>query len=165
VIRLSAPEQMAEAFVHLRQLGVNSHEPLFRAAMREELRFAFILPDTRFPKLLLAGDRLPLPLVLADDNAGPCGPRRFPQARRFLRWARSILLHAAGGRPVHYAAVAAVTVLRGRVVAVETGSGAREAEWLSFIEAAAPRTPRLHIMPPPGGAHPSWDVPAGETVQ
>ena len=132
--------------------------------MREELRFALILPDGRFPKHLLAGDRLPLALILCDDADVSHGPARFPQARKLLRWARSIQLHAAG-RPEHYALAADATMLCGRLVVVECARGGREAEWLALIKAAAPRTPRLHITLAAGGAHPTHAVPSGATVQ
>lgn len=165
MIRLRTPAEMATASVRLRQAGDDHHAPLFQAAMREELRFALILPDGRFPKHLLIGDRLPLALVLCDDADVSRGPASFPQARKLLRWTRSIMLHAAGGRPEHYAAAAEATVLRGRLVVVECASGGREAEWLALIKAVAPRTPRLHITPPPGGMHPALVVPAGASIQ
>lgn len=165
VLRLTTQGQMAAAAVRLRQAGADHHAPLFQAAMRGELRFAFILPGGRFPKRLLRGDRLPLALVLADDADVSHGPSRFPDARRLARWARAVLLHATGGRPEHYEAVVAATLLRGRVLVVETASGERENEWLALLKSAAPLTPRLHLKPPPGGTHPAFAAPAGTVLQ
>ncbi len=166
MIRFSTQGQMAELAVRLRQAGAEHTVPLVQAAMRGELRVALVPPDGRLPKHLLAGGgRLPLALILSDDADVSHGPSRFPQARAHLRWARSILLHAAGGRPEHYALAAEATVLCRRLVVVETASGAREAEWLALAEAVAPRTPLLRITPPPGGAHPTLAVPPGAAVQ
>ena len=151
VIRLSTPGQMAEASVWLRQAGDDHHAPLFQAAMREELRFAFVFPDGRFPKHLLCGDRLPCALVLCDDDVVSLGPSRFPQARRLLRWARRIVVHAAGEKSEHYAlAVEATVGLR-----PPGADGVRERRARSRM--ARPRqggrrrrTPRLHITPRAG---------------
>ena len=103
--------------------------------------------------------------MLRGDDLVACGPSRFPQARKLLRWARAIVLHAAGGLAEHYEAAAGVTVACGRLVMVETASSQREREWLALIEAVAPRTRRLRITPPPGKAHPAFAVSPGTTVQ
>ena len=165
MIRLTTRGQMATAAVQLRQAGDDHHGPLFQAAMRGELRFAIILPDGRFPKHLLGGDRLPCALLLSDDADVSFGPARFPQARKLFRWARRIILHAAGGEPEHYAIAVEATVACGRLVLVECASGEREAGWLGLIKAVAPRTPLLRITPKGGGAHPTFMVPAGVTRQ
>ena len=166
MIRLSKRGQMAEAMVRLNQAGGAHYGPFFRRAMDGGMSFALVPPDARLPRRVLADGKRPCAVVLCDDDLVTCGPSRFPDARRLFRWARAIVLHAAGGLPEHYEAAAGVMVACGRLVMVETASGEREREWLALIEAVAPRTPRLHITPPPGGKHPTLAVPpAGATVQ
>lgn len=156
---------MAALAVGLRQAEASHAVPLVQAAMRGELRVAWVYPDHRVPTNLLAAGGPPMAVVLCDDGDASHGPARFAQARKLVRWTRSILLHAAGGRPEHYAAAAEAAVLRGRLLVIECASGEREAEWLALIKAVAPRTPRLHLTPPPGGAHPTLVVPHVATLQ
>ncbi|MDI3307831.1 MAG: hypothetical protein QJR07_12085 [Acetobacteraceae bacterium] len=112
-----------------------------------------------------ARDRRPFAVILADDGDNPTGPDGFPQARRLMRWAASIFIHATGGQPIHYAAAAQATVLMRRFLLIETDT-AHEAEWCALRRAVAPRTPCVVLTVPPGAApHPHLAVPAGGVVQ
>ncbi|MBX6747469.1 MAG: hypothetical protein IRY87_36020 [Acetobacteraceae bacterium] len=166
-LTLKTRAQMAEVAVRLEQAGAGHHVPLIRAAMAGALRFAVISPGSALPLRLLdmARDSRPLAVILADDGDKPTGPDGFPQARRLLRWAASIFIHATGGQPIHYAAAAQVTMLVRRFLLIETNT-AHEAEWCDLRRAVAPRTPGVVLTVPPGAPpHPHLAVPAGEVVQ
>ena len=158
---------MAEMVMRLQQAGAAHHVPMIRAAMAGTLRFAVIFPGSALPLRLLdmARERRPLAVILADDGDKPTGPDGFPQARRLLRWATSIFIHATGGQPIHYAVAAQATVLVRRVLLIETGIAHQDA-WCDLRRAVAPRTPGVVLTVPPGAApHPHLAVPAGEAVQ
>lgn len=166
-LTLKTRAQMAEVAVRLEQAGAGHHVPLIRAAMAGALRFAVISPGSALPLRLLdmARDSRPLAVILADDGDKPTGPDGFPQARRLLRWAAAILIHATGGEPIHYAAAAQATVLVRRFLLIETDT-ARQAAWCALRRAVAPRTPGAVLTVPPGALpHPHLAVPAGEAVQ
>ena len=161
------PGQLADLAVRLRQAGADHQLPLIHAAMAGKIRVAFIPPGSRLPLKLLkaATDPRPFAVILAGDGPGPVGPSAFPQARRLLRWAGGIIVHATGGLPEHYALAAGATVLMHRLVLVETSS-AREAEWCDLATCLAPSTPTLRITVRPGAPpHPSFIRAAGEVLQ
>ena len=160
-------EQMADLAVRLTQAGAHHQVPLIRAAMAGKLRFAFILPGTRLPLRLLdaATDPRPFAVILAGDGPNSAGPQDFPQARRLLRWAGGIILHATGGLPEHYALAAGATMVLRRLVLVETCT-ARESEWCDLAVSLAAYTPTLRItVRPSAPPHPSFTMPVGEWLQ
>ncbi|MBX6740423.1 MAG: hypothetical protein IRY87_00065 [Acetobacteraceae bacterium] len=165
-INIKTRAQMAEMVMRLEQAGASRHVPLVRAAMAGALRFAFVSPGDILPLRLLdmEQDRRPFAVILADDGAVSTGSDGFPQARRLLRWAASILIHAAGGEPWHYEAVARATVLARRFLLMETNT-AHQTAWHTLRMAVALRTPGSLIEVRPGDVHPRLTVPAGETVQ
>jgi hypothetical protein len=166
-IEVNARERMAEAVVRLEQAGCGHIVPLVRAAMAGDLGFALVGPGQTLPPRLLdaARQRRPLAVVLGDDGAAPTGPAGFPQARRLLRWAAHVFVHATGGRPEHYAAAARITVAARRLLLVETCT-AQQAAWSALARALAPRTPGTLLITRPGApAHPRLSAPVGATPQ
>ena len=159
--------QMAKAVVRLQQAGACYHIPLVRAAGAGALRFAIVAPGGRLRLDLLdmQRDRRPLAVILGDDGLAPTGPDGFPQARRLMRWAASIVIHAAAGQPEQYAAVAVATTICRRLVLVEC-STAHQADWMALRQNVAPGKPGLLIKVPDGQPpHPQWQVPAGSVMQ
>jgi hypothetical protein len=105
---------------------------------------------------LRAFDRLGLPAVVMvqDDDHANTGPAGFPAARKALRWARGLVIHACGGEPWHYQAAASLAEEVRAVVLVETGTAHAEA-WADLARRAA--LPRRHIgfmLLPRSGPHP-----------
>lgn len=166
--RIKTPAQFAEIIARLTQAGEAHHLPLYRAAMRDELRFAFVQPrGQRLPLRLLdmTRDRRPFVVILADDGMNPAGPDGYPQARRLLQWAAYIVVHACGGEAWQYQAIAEAARACGRVVVVETDT-AHQAAWLALKERMAPRTGGMALVVRPGApAHPMMTAPAGTVFQ
>lgn len=166
-LRLKTRAQMADAIMRLTQAGQPHHVPLLRAAMAGDLRVCFVAAGQRMPLRLLdmVRDRRPLVVVLADDGLHPAGPAGYPQARRLMGWAASIVIHAAAGEAWHYAAVAEATRLCGRVLLVETCT-AHQGAWVALKAAVAPRCAGLVLKVAEGKpAHPCMTAPAGVVVQ
>lgn len=167
-LTIKSRQQMAEIAVRLTQAGAGFYAPMIRAAMAGDLRFAIVPPSGQIPLRLLeedVADRRPLVVILSADGNDAAGPDAFPQARRMLRWARALMIHAAGGQPEHYAAAVCASIALRRFLLVETDT-AHEAEWCALAARLAPHTPMLRITTRPGTPpHPSILPQPGETVQ
>ncbi|MBR0653653.1 hypothetical protein [Plastoroseomonas arctica] len=163
---LKTKRQMADLAVRLEQAGAGWHAPLIRAAMTDELRLLMLSPEGRVPLDLLDMAKRPIPLVviLAGDNDPPAGPGHFPQARHLFGWARFIMVHGAGGHPLHYEIARDAARAHGRVVIAETTTACLR-DWIDFKLVTAPGTPGLVVAPPKGGQHPSAVIPAGTVLQ
>lgn len=101
-------------------------------------------------------DRAGVPALLvltADCDLSRVGPDEFPFAARALRWARAVLVHAAGGQEVHYEMAVAGARMHRRLVLVETCT-AHLAAWTALALRTVPPSRVLHIAPPPGQVHP-----------
>ena len=84
------------------------------------------------------------------------------RAERAIRWAASIILHAAMAEVAHYeTAIRAAQVVR-RLLIIETETCALE-QWLSLVQRVAPRVPLLLIAPENGRVHPT--PPSRENLQ
>ena len=166
-LRLKTPQQMAEAVVYLSRSGFGHHVPLLRAAMAGTHRICFVPPGFTMPLNLLdmTQDRRPLIVVLQDDGPNPTGPSGFAQARRLLKWAASVLVHACGAEPYHYTGAVVMAGVKERLVLVETCT-AQQAAWLALKDAVAPRTPGVVLAVRPGDlAHPVGHVPPEAVIQ
>ncbi len=104
--------------------------------------------------------RRPRLVIVADDDTGSAGPDGWPQARGLLRWAHGAALCAAPASAEDYAATAAATVGRGRMLLVETECRHLQA-WLHIAERELPRLDLFRIAPG-GGGHPERRAPSGE---
>ena len=96
----------------------------------------------------------PVVAILADDDHGSTGPAGFPVARKLLRWARGLVVHAAAGHAWQYQMAADLALAVGSCVIVETSTSCAD-EWLAFAQQAA--YPRRHIsfgFRPEAGPHP-----------
>lgn len=158
----STQDRLAEAIAVAHRLGQTCHVPLLRAAREGVIALRLIMPGERAPARDFDVTALRQPAVVllcGDDGSGRHRPSDFPQAVRWLRWARAIMLHGTGGREEHYmVAVIAAQVAR-RVLVVDLPSYAIP-EWAALVDHVAPRAGKLMLTPPAGGTH-----PVGERVQ
>jgi hypothetical protein len=155
---MTAPAcRLADAIALLHRHGADWHVPLFRAARDGLIQLRLVQPGQRVPVRDTdpATCRAPTVVLLNGDACdGRHRPADFPQAVRWLRWSRAIMLHGTGGKPEHY--IAAVTAARivNRVLIVDLPSIALP-EWHALAQRVAPRASGLIITPLPGGAHPT----------
>ena len=150
------PDALAEAIALLHRAGQTWHVPLLQAARQGLIALRFIPPGERVPVRAFDLTASPLPTVTVlcgDDHSGRCRPSDFPQAVRWLRWARAIVLHGTGGREEHYAEAVAAALRVRRVLVVELPSRAVP-EWFELAQRVAPKAHGLMILPPPGAVHP-----------
>jgi hypothetical protein len=151
-----APDAVAEAIALLHRAGHTWHLPLLQAARQGLIALRFIRPGERVPVRALDPTALRLPAVAVlcgDDHSDRCRPSDFPQAARWLRWARAFMLHGTGGREEHYAEAVAAALHVRRVLVVDLPSRAVP-EWLELARRVAPKAHGLMLLPPPGAAHP-----------
>jgi hypothetical protein len=82
----------------------------------------FADPRTPWPRAM-KHTRRPTVVLLGDDPGAPAGlggPEAWRCAASLSRWARAVLVHAAGGEPEHYAEATRAALCVGRVAMIET---------------------------------------------
>lgn len=164
---IQTPAQMAEYLRRMEQAGDTWHTPLIRAAMAGTLRFVILSDGARVPLSILDMQRnaVPLVVIVGGDAGGPATPDAFPQARRLMRWAGFVMLHATGGDAWHYAIATEAALRVRRVLIVET-TGAALSAWVALKAEVASRTPSLGFKVPPGmPTHPHEAPPPGAPLQ
>jgi len=102
------------------------------------------------PKRMVENARRPLIFLIGDDDYAGTGPDGWASARRMRQWGRRAIVHAAEGKPEHYALAVTGALACGRLVLVEC-STAHERAWGAFL---APYMPVLDISAPAGLPHP-----------
>jgi len=151
-----APDALAQAIALLHRAGHTWHVPLLQAARQGLIALRFVAPGARVPVRAFDPTASPLPAVAvlcADDRSGRCRPSDFPQAARWLRWARAFMLHGTGGREEHYAEAVAAALHVRRVLVVDLPSRVVP-EWLELARRVAPKADGLILLPPPNAVHP-----------
>jgi hypothetical protein len=111
---------------------------------------ALALPNARWPSEM-KHTRKPTVAIGGDDPGGPegmGGPDAFRCTRQLSRWARSVIVHAAGGEPEHYAMAVQAVLKVGRVALIETTSMHAKA-WAKRMNC-----PRTLLILPKDGPHP-----------
>lgn len=162
--KLSAGKRaLADMIARADQLGEAWRVPFLRAAYQGAINLSVAHGGARFPARLM---KLTAPTlaILADDVPTATGPDAWPQARRLLRWASGVILHATGGQAQHSVVAVEMTVALRRVVMIEM-EYRHHAEWLALATREAPRLRVLNLVPLPGGQHPVQGAPAGTVVQ
>lgn len=98
-------------------------------------------------------ERLPLLLLIGDDDHQSTGPAGWPGLQRMRYWRpRKVIVHATGGdEAISQDIVTSMTLLR-RLLLVETSS-AHASVWTAWGEALKPHNGVLTILHP-GGQHP-----------
>ena len=92
-------------------------------------------------------------ILIGDDDGRDLGPSRWSQARRAVRWARSVVIHGAGAQLFHYELAIEKAELVGRVLVVEC-SKATLPDWIALVTSAPHRPATLVISPDGDGPHP-----------
>jgi hypothetical protein len=108
-------------------------------------------PSAKWPERELARFRRPVLLIVADDlePERPSTPPSGWRCARMLRaWAKSAIVHGAGGEAEHYRLVVVAALTTGRAVMVETSSTCA-VPWAEFLFPL----PTLLILPR-SGPHP-----------
>ncbi len=153
---------IAETIVRMEAAGEGFRTPLFRAAAAGKLAVATAIGGTPVVSRLLKQPR-PTVVVVADDHPAATGPGGWPQARRLLRWANAVVVHAAGGRAEDYAEIAEATIHFRRLLLIEIEYRHMQA-WGALIERELSRIAVLRIVPREG-QHPTGGAPAGAVIQ
>jgi hypothetical protein len=149
------PDRLADAIAVLERAGDQCAVSLFRAVRDRRIALGFVPRGVRGGGIRsIKRARLPAVVLLPDDDGLSTGPAGFPAARSVLRWCRGLLLHAAGGEPVHYEMAVEMAEAEGSCALIETGTEHAEA-WLEAARrAAAPRRHRTLAIWPRNGLHP-----------
>ncbi len=136
--------------------------PVMRAAA-DGLIAAVYVADCRakWPERELAKFRRPVLMVIGDDNEPErlsTPPSGWRCARMLRAWAKSAIVHGAGGEADHYRLAVLMALTAERAVLVETSS-ACAVPWAEFL---FPTVPTLLIVPR-SGPHPV--APSRSTMQ
>ena len=146
---------LAAAIVASAQAGAIGQAHLLRALLHGRIAYLPLMPDTSsrtFKMFAHSVSDRPAVALIGDDDGMDRGPAGWTQAARAVRWARAILLHAAGAEIAHYeGAVEAAEIVR-RVTVIECGPATLPA-WTA-LALAVPHHPSTLIICPRGGVHP-----------
>ena len=124
--------------------------PLLRSLLADQIAFLDLGPLTtpaRMVKAFLGTADKPALVVVGDDGELPVGPRAVPQLTRLARWARLIVVHAAGGQVGEYEQFVSQTLTLGRLLVIEC-SAEMARDYTAFCRRAAPTVHGMLIVPP-----------------
>jgi hypothetical protein len=146
---------LATAIVQAQQVGAIGTAHLMRALAAGRIAFLPVLPDmsaTKFKAFARATSHRPAIVLIGDDDGFDRGPDGWTLAHRAVRWARSVLLHAAGAELFHYEGAIEAAQIVGRVLVIECGTATLDA-WAALV-GAAPCRPATLVIWPREGVHP-----------
>lgn len=149
---LTNPADVAVLIERSAAAGCGHLAELLRPVMRGDINMLVPMRETVMPPLHRIGrQRRPIVVLVGDDDYAPPGPTNWACAAKLRSWARFAIVHGAGAQPEHYALAAALTLLHGRVLLIETTSEGAQ-DWAGFLRAR----PELLFMGvlPTDGAHP-----------
>lgn len=153
----TSPDDISRLIAHTASLGLGHLAELLRPVMAGEINLTTPTRETRMPPLHRLRKR-PLCVLVGDDDYLPAGPATWACAAKLRAWAAFAIVHGAGARPEHYAMAAELTVMKRRLLLIETTSLAaqhwagflRERDGLMFMGVLP--TDGLHPITPPKGA-------------
>jgi len=154
-LRIDTRADLAGAIVLNEQAGAIGQARLLRALMAGRIAYLPLLPEMsagQFKTFAHATRGRPAVTLIGDDDGMDRGPAGWRLAGRSLRWARAIMLHAAGAEPEHYEAAVVAAEMVHRVLVIEC-STATLPDWLALV-LALPRRPPTLVIRPRGGIHP-----------
>jgi hypothetical protein len=145
---LARAVQLAEA------VGAIGSAVLMRALLAGEIAYFPVHAETsaRQIRQFTRCATRPAVMMLGDDDGLDRGPAGWPVAPRVLRWAATVMIHAAGAEKVHYQGAVDVAKAVRRLAIIECSSASLD-DWLG-LAAAAPSRPRIIVIRPRGGVHP-----------
>ncbi len=152
--RIDRWDQIPGAIAHMQAAGAHHRAVLMQALYRGHIAHYEVHRSTpaRVVKTFMASACRPELLLIGDDDDLPTGPEGWGQAKRILRWARHVIIHAAAGRVEEYYEAVATAILIGRVCMVETTTEHMDA-WRTLAMAARPDA-SVHVYVPSVGPHP-----------
>jgi hypothetical protein len=147
-------DQIPDAISKMQAAGAAHRVPLLQALYHGRIAHLEIQRDTsaNLLKSFIGRVRLPALVLLGDDDFGPTGPGGWRQASRLMRWARRIVVHAAGGDADQYEGFVQSARAIGRLLLVETDA-AHAQEWMQVALAHGAHG-RLCVILPRQGVHP-----------
>lgn len=148
-------DDLACAIVQAQQVGAIGTAHLMRALAAGRIAYLPVLPEmsaTRFKAFIRATAHRPAIVLIGDDDGFDRGPDGWTLAARVLRWARSVLLHAAGAELAHYEGAIEAAEIVGHVLVIECCTATLDA-WAALVGAALHR-PSVLVIYPRGGVHP-----------
>ena len=162
MIGINNPRAISEIMAAQAMAGYGFRNPIYRAALAGDAALVELMPGARIPREVLWRNA-PTIIVANDDGGRSNGAGDFPDADKLMKWARRVIIHAAGGEAAHYQL--AVDALRehGRVLFVETRT-AHEVAWEEMAmqelerrdkQGAAPLAVLLVRVPDHLPAHPT----------
>ena len=153
-LRIERWDQIPQAISQIQAAGQHHRAVPLQALYRGLISHVEVQRNTpaRHVKTFIASARRPELVLIGDDDEAPTGPSGWGQAGRLLKWARYILIHAAGGRVEEYQEAVAVALITGRFLLIETSSAFSEA-WRAVAIAAQPNV-RIGMILARNGKHP-----------
>jgi hypothetical protein len=94
----------------------------------------------------------PAIVLVGDDDGMDLGAAGWPLAPRVLRWAKRVMLHAAGAEKRHYRAAVTAATLYHQVAIIECNTATFDS-WAAALHALRVPPPTLVIWPHEG-VHP-----------
>jgi hypothetical protein len=155
VLLIETADDLARAIVFNEQVGAIGQAHLMRALAAGRITYLPTLPDmsaTRFKVFASATAHRPAVVLIGDDDGFDRGPDGWTLAHRAVRWARSVVLHAAGAEVGHYEGAIEAAQIVGRVLVIECGTATLDA-WAAVV-GAAPHRPSVLVIVPREGVHP-----------
>ena len=146
-------EEISRVIAHAELAGAGFYIPLLRRVMQGEMNLCWPQRDTVQPPFYRLGkSRLPLVIIIGDDDYQTTGPDGWACAAKLLTGAAFAIVHGTGGKPEHYAMAGEMATQVRRLLLIETSSEAAQT-WAGFLFERTPRLSVLGILPP-DGAHP-----------
>ena len=149
VHRIESHADLPAAIVAATQVGAIGEAILLRALHQGRIAHWQILPGTGvgvFKQFAAATRDCPTVAVIPGDDYTERGPEAWPAAKRAIRWAAHVVVHAAGADPEHYHRAIAAALLCRRVLLIECCSATVKA-WSALVQAAPHRPSVLLVIP------------------
>lgn len=153
-IRIDRLDQVPHAISLMQAGGAPHRVVLLTALYRGRIAHLELQRETSggAVKRFMASAQLPELILVGDDDYASVGPNGWRQTSRLMRWARQIIIHAAGGAADQYEGFVKAACAIGRLLLVETDA-AHVQEWVQVALAhGAPG--RLTVILPTHGVHP-----------
>lgn len=161
-IKIDRLDQIPGAISRLQAGGAAHRVALMRAVYRGRIAHLELQRETSAGTLkrFMGCACLPELILVGDDDYRSSGPSGWRQTSRLMRWARRIIIHAAGGEADQYEGFVKSACAIGRLLLVETDA-AHAQEWVQ-VALAHRAHGRLCLILPTQGVHPVCP-PAGQS--
>lgn len=154
--RITSRFDLAKAIGEATAAGAIGEAELMRALYRGEIAHWQMLPGSsggEFKRYAAACADRPTVVSIPADDYSMRGPEAFPAAERAVRWARSILVHAAAAEASHYETIITAAQIVRTALVIECCSGTLGA-WLDLVRRVGAKAGVVVIAPRDGVSHP-----------